>query len=217
MSRQVVPKQRGCFITLEGVDGAGKSTHIPWLLKAIQQHFEVEVLHTREPGGTLLGESLRALLLDHAMSAKTEALLMFAARNEHIETCIEPALAAGKWVVCDRFTDASYAYQGGGKALGQAAISTLEQWVHPDLQPDHTLLFDLDLAQANARRTQARSPDRFEQESLAFFQRVRKVYLERAKAQPQRFHIIDTSVTIEAVRAQLTQVLQQLQNNFSQS
>lgn len=213
MSKQAKHVHRGKFITLEGIDGAGKSTQFPWLLNAIEEYFKVDVISTREPGGTPLGESLRSLLLTQSMSVKTEALLMFAARNEHLETTIEPALEAGQWVVCDRFTDASYAYQGGGKGLSQHAIAALEQLVHPTLQPDYTLLFDVSLNEANARRSHARSPDRFEQESLTFFQRVREAYLERAQKEPHRFHIIDTSGTIEAVRTQLEDVLQRIKHD----
>src|SRR5690625_3535760 len=143
--------QQGLFLSLEGVDGAGKSTHIPFMKKILQEH-NIPVLVTREPGGTPLGESLRELLLQHPMRLKTECLLMFAARNEHIQTRIMPALKKGQWVLCDRFTDASYAYQGGGRALGAEQIRVLEQWVHAGLQPDKNWLVDVLLELARQRQ-----------------------------------------------------------------
>ncbi len=193
---------RGCFITLEGVDGAGKSTHTNWIAETLRGH-GLTVLATREPGGTPLGERLRDMLLSEAMGLDTETMLMFAARCEHIRQVIEPALANGTWVVCDRFTDATYAYQGGGRELGGARVAALEQWVHPGLQPDRTWLFDVPLDVARARLADAREPDRFEREGAAFFERTRAAYHERAAANPERIHIVDSTRPIPAVRAGL--------------
>lgn len=195
-------QQRGRFITLEGVDGAGKSTHIAWLTDAVRSH-GVSVVSTREPGGTPLGEQLRALVLTEPMALETETLLMFAARSEHVRTVIQPAIEAGEWVVCDRFTDATYAYQGGGRKLGASRIATLEQWVHPAFQPDRTWLFDVPLEVARARLADAREPDRFEREGAAFFERTRAAYHARAAADPERFRIIDGTQSIAAIREQL--------------
>ena len=195
-------QQRGRFITLEGVDGAGKSTHIAWLTDAVRAH-GVSVVSTREPGGTPLGERLRALVLTEPMALETETLLMFAARSEHVRTVIQPAIEAGEWVVCDRFTDATYAYQGGGRELGALRIATLEQWVHPAFQPDRTWLFDVPLEVARARLADAREPDRFEREGAAFFERTRAAYHARAAADPERFRIIDGTQSIAEIREQL--------------
>ena len=195
-------QQRGRFITLEGVDGAGKSTHIAWLTDAVRAH-GVSVVSTREPGGTPLGERLRALVLTEPMALETETLLMFAARSEHVRTVIQPAIEAGEWVVCDRFTDATYAYQGGGRELGASRIATLEQWVHPAFQPDRTWLFDVPLEVARARLADAREPDRFEREGAAFFERTRAAYYARAAADPERFRIIDGTLSIAEIREQL--------------
>ncbi|MDQ2149749.1 dTMP kinase [Alcaligenaceae bacterium C4P045] len=195
-------QQRGRFITLEGVDGAGKSTHIAWLTDAVRAH-GVSVVSTREPGGTPLGERLRALVLTEPMALETETLLMFAARSEHVRTVIQPAIEAGEWVVCDRFTDATYAYQGGGRELGASRIATLEQWVHPAFQPDRTWLFDVPLEVARARLADAREPDRFEREGAAFFERTRAAYHARAAADPERFRIIDGTQSIAEIREQL--------------
>lgn len=204
-------RQRGLFLTLEGVDGAGKSTHVQWLVDQLTER-GVQVVCTREPGGTELGEKLRALLLHQPMSLECETLLMFAARAEHLRAVIEPALQAGQWVVCDRFTDATYAYQGGGRALGVERIAALEQWVHPDLQPDCTWLFDVPLAVARERLDRTREQDRFEQEADAFFERTRAVYLARAQLQPARIQRIDATQTIEQIREHLSQQLDQLVN-----
>ncbi|VFR48373.1 Thymidylate kinase [plant metagenome] len=200
---------RGRFLTLEGVDGAGKSTHASWIAQALRDQGLI-VLETREPGGTPLGERLRDCLLSEPMSLETETLLMFAARSEHLRQVIEPALAAGTWVLCDRFTDATYAYQGGGRELGQARIAALEQWVHPHLQPDLTWLFDVPLEVARARRSGAREPDRFEREQDAFFERTRAVYLARADEAPGRIRRIDATQSIEAIRAVLAGQLRAL-------
>jgi dTMP kinase len=194
------------FITLEGVDGAGKSSHLAWLESwfAARGH---AVCMTREPGGTAIGEKLRALVLHEPMLPETEALIMFAARKEHIEQVIRPALAAGKIVISDRFTDASFAYQSGGRGLPAERLAILESWVHADLQPDMTLLFDLPTDMAAQRLASARAPDRFEREQTDFHARVRAAYLRRAEQYPQRIHIIDGSGSLEAVRVQLAAVL----------
>lgn len=197
---------RGRFITFEGIDGAGKSTQIGFV-EGFLRDCGIDVLRTREPGGTPIGEALRELILHQAMQPRTETLLLFAARCEHVQTVLEPALAAGRWVLCDRFTDATYAYQSGGRGLPQADVATLERWVHPELQPDATLLFDLDPAIAAARLARARRGDRFESEQRAFFTRVRALYLARAQAQPQRFVVVDTSQEKPVVQAQLAQAL----------
>ncbi|ARP90527.1 dTMP kinase [Bordetella genomosp. 9] len=200
---------RGKFITLEGVDGAGKSTHTAWIADALRGH-GVRVVATREPGGTPLGEQLRDLVLSRPMTLETETLVMFAARCEHVRQVIEPALARGDWVVCDRFTDATYAYQGGGRRLGAERVAALEAWVHPGLQPDRTWLFDVPLDVARARLADARTPDRFESEGAAFFERTRDAYLARAHAHPQRIRVVDGAQDIPAIRAQLQADIQEL-------
>jgi dTMP kinase len=200
---------RGRFVTLEGIDGAGKSTHLEWIAESLRAR-GLEVIVTREPGGTPLGEALRAVLLKEAMTVETEALLMFAARQEHIACVIEPALARGQWVLCDRFSDASFAYQGGGKGLAPERLAALESWVQGGLQPDLTLLLDVPPGVARARRAESRAADRFELESDAFFARVASAYLERAKAFPRRFAVIDGSHPLAAVREQLRARLDQL-------
>ena len=198
---------RGRFITLEGIDGAGKSTHLAWLLGYLRAQSR-DVVATREPGGTPLGEKLREILLHEAMHLETEALLMFAARREHIEALIRPSLAAGKWVVSDRFTDATFAYQGGGRGLAREKIAALEAWVHPQLQPDLTLLFDLppEIAVQRLAGTGA-APDRFEREKLQFFERVQEAYLERARQDPVRMRIVDASQALEKVKLQLEEYI----------
>lgn len=197
---------RGKFITLEGMDGAGKSTHLPEVIAALQARGK-EVVSTREPGGTPLGERLREILLHAPMQAETEALLMFAARREHIATIIEPALQRGAYVVSDRFTDASFAYQGGAKSVDVEKLEILEAWVHPDLQPDMTLLFDVPVAVSMARISRARDPDKFEQEGATFFEKIRNAYLDRARKAPERFHIINSDQPKEAVKQQLLQII----------
>jgi len=196
----------GRFITLEGIDGAGKSTHLAFLAQRVEADGHV-VVATREPGGTAFGEKLRALLLHEPMTHDSEALLMFAARREHLERVIRPALARGDWVLCDRFTDATYAYQGGGHGVPFARIRELEQWIHGDCQPDLTLLFDVPPAVSRARLDQAqvggRDLDKFEREEDAFFARVRAAYLDRAAAEPRRFRIVDSSRPVATVRAEL--------------
>jgi len=200
---------RGRFITLEGVDGAGKSTHAAWMADALRA-LGYTVVATREPGGTPLGETLRGLVLSQPMTLDTETLLMFAARCEHVAQVIEPALARGDWVVCDRYTDATYAYQGGGRQLGADRVAVLEQWMQPSLQPDRTWLFDVPLELARARLADARQPDRFEREEAAFFERTRAAYHARAAAHPGRIRMVDSGRPIEQVRAQLQAELQAL-------
>jgi len=195
----------GYFISFEGIDGAGKSTHIDAFAKLIQERYpHREVVLTREPGGTPLGEQLRQLLLNAPMNLETEALLMFAARREHLVQIIEPALQSGKIVISDRFTDASFAYQGGGRGLSLDKLNALEQWVQgqPDqtiLQPNLTILFDLPGSVAEGRRSKVRTPDKFEQMDLNFFERVRQEYLRRAKNDMKRFHIVDATQTQETI------------------
>jgi dTMP kinase len=202
---------RGRFITLEGIDGAGKSTHAAWLVEAIVARGH-RVTATREPGGTPVGEMLRELLLSTPMTHASEALLMFAARREHLEHVIRPALARGDTVICDRFTDATYAYQGGGHGVPAEHIESLERIVHGDLQPDVTLLFDVPLEVSRARLTKAqaagRTLDKFEGEAEAFFARVRAAYLARAASAPSRFRIVDSSRPIAEVRADLSRMIE---------
>jgi dTMP kinase len=207
MTHSVPP--RGCFITLEGVDGAGKSTHVDWLVAQLRDR-GLSVVQTREPGGTPLGEKLRDLLLNDPMRLDTETLLMFAGRCEHLHTVIQPALEAGQWVVCDRYTDASYAYQGGGRQLGAARIAALEAWVQGDLQPDRTWLFDVPLAVARERLNRSRDLDRFEREGDAFFERTRAAYHARADMSGGRIRIVDSSRSIEAIRVDLAEDLASL-------
>ena len=197
------------FISFEGIDGAGKSTHIGFVADFLQNR-GVKLLTSREPGGTVLGEKLRDLLLHEKMHLETEALLMFASRREHIFQVIAPALARGEWVISDRFTDASFAYQGGGRGLDLQKMETLEQWVHPDLQPDLTFLFDVPLEVARARLDATRAPDKFEQEQADFFSAARSEYLRRAAQFPQRFRVIDSTRTIAQTQAQLAKILEKL-------
>ena len=194
------------FITLEGMDGAGKSTHIPTIIEILQARGR-EVVSTREPGGTVLGERLRELLLHEAMHAETETLLMFAARREHIANVIAPALKRGAYVLSDRFTDATYAYQSGAKGVPANKVEILEQWVQEALQPDVTLLFDVPVEVSIARLAGARSPDKFERESADFFTRIRNAYLLRAKQNPERFRIIDASKPLEEVSKMVKEVI----------
>ena len=199
---------RGKFITLEGMDGAGKSTHLMWIPGFLQAR-GVPVQLTREPGGTPLGEKLRELMLAklegrQKLHPDTEALLMFAARREHLDKVILPALEAGMWVVCDRFTDATFAYQSGGSGLPWERISVLESWVQGALQPDLTLYFDVPTEVGKARTQAAREPDRFELEGRSFFDRVRDGYLRRAREYPKRIAIIDSTVSLKKVK-QLTE------------
>jgi dTMP kinase len=205
--KQDAPAGRGKFITLEGIDGAGKTTHLDWLAERLRAHGKNVVL-TREPGGTPLGERLRELLLSHSMTPETETLLMFAARSEHIAQVIEPALSAGRWVICDRFTDASFAYQGGGRGVRTERISALERWAQGELQPDLTLLFDVpvDVARERLAGTASR-PDRFEREQGDFFDRVRSAYLERARSDPARVRVLDGNRSRDIVKKELEDIL----------
>ncbi|MDZ7804988.1 dTMP kinase [Thiohalophilus sp.] len=199
----------GYFITVEGGEGAGKSSNLgfieAWLREAGKQ-----VVMTREPGGTVLGERIRELLLDasqNSMSVDAELLLMFAARAQHLEQVIKPALAEGQWVVCDRFTDATYAYQGGGRGVDFQRIAQLEQWVQSNLRPDLTLLLDMPVQQGLQRAGQRSTPDRFEREQQHFFERVRETYLIRARQEPARFRVIDAAPALEQVQQQIAAVL----------
>ncbi len=194
------------FITLEGMDGAGKSTHIPCIIAMLEARGH-EVVSTREPGGTALGERLRELLLHEPMHAETETLLMFAARREHIANVIQPALERGAYVLSDRFTDATFAYQSGAKGVAASKVEILEKWVQEDLQPDITLLFDVSVEISIARLAGARSPDKFERESAEFFTRIRNAYLERASRNPQRFRIIDASRSLEEVAKSVKDII----------
>jgi dTMP kinase len=189
---------KGKFITFEGVDGAGKSTHIDEVISFLESQ-NISVKRTREPGGTKLGEKLRELLLHDEMDPETETLLMFAARRQHIAEIIKPNLDEGIFVVSDRFTDATYAYQYGGKQVAYSKIQTLEAWVHPDLKADLTLLFDLPVEISIDRLKKNRTPDKFEKESEAFFNRLRNVYLDLARQHPNRYKIINANQPIETV------------------
>ena len=203
---------RGLFITVEGGEGVGKSTGIAFLEKTLQAH-GVELLVTREPGGSKLGEELRRLLLavdDEPLDPTAELLLMFAARAQHISGRIEPALAAGKWVLCDRFTDATYAYQCGGRGIDRGAVSALENLVQGTLRPDCTLLLDAPVSIGLARARMRGDLDRFELEELAFFERVRATYLELAAGSSGRFRIIDAGQPLEQVQKQLLNVCKEL-------
>ena len=200
---------RGRFITVEGSEGVGKTTNLEFIRAYLEQQGQ-EVVVTREPGGTPLGEDIRGLLLGHrhdGMASDSELLLMFAARAEHIAKVIEPALAVGRWVLCDRFTDATYAYQGGGRGIDFAHIAQLEQWVQGDLRPDLTLLLDVPVAVGLARAGARSAPDRFEKEQVAFFERVRAAYLALAGMHPQRYRVVDTTRTLAEVQVDITEIL----------
>lgn len=207
-----VASQRGRFITFEGIDGAGKSTHIDAVAEVLGAR-GVALTLTREPGGTAFGEALREVVLSQSMTAEAETLLLFAARAEHLAQVIRPALANGRWVLCDRFTDATFAYQAGGRGMDEQRIAQLEAWVHPDLQPDLTILFDVapDVA---ARRVAHRAEsathlDRFEVEPAAFFEAVRAMYLKRAAADSARILVIDSQRAPELVHGQLVEYMRQ--------
>jgi dTMP kinase len=200
----------GKFITLEGIDGAGKSTHLAWLTERICAR-GVEVVTTREPGGTPLGETLRELLLNEKMHPDCEALLMFAARAEHMQQVIRPALTRGAWVISDRFTDATFAYQCGGRGIAEERIVILEKWVQQGLQPDLTLLFDAPLGIARERLDRnTANPDRFEREREDFFRRVRTVYLKRAETYPQRIKLINSADELENIQEELEKIIARL-------
>ena len=196
------------FITLDGIDGAGKSANLA-VMKAWFEKHQLPVLFTREPGGTPAGEALREILLNPAtqVSLRTETLLMFAARQQHLETVILPALKNGTHVVSDRFTDATFAYQGGGRGVPLQDIATLEHWVQGDFRPDLTLLLDVPLEVSMARINQTREKDRFEQEEAEFFNRVREVYLQRANEQPELYAVIDSNQSLDAVKNQIETAL----------
>jgi dTMP kinase len=198
----------GKFITLEGIDGAGKTTHLGWLAAFLRDR-GISVTVTREPGGTPTGERLRELLLDRAqrLGPETETLLVFAARREHLDTIIVPALQKGNWVVCDRFTDATFAYQGGGSGVSWGKIQALEEWVQGTLQPDVTFLFDVTPEAGRSRSGKIKHPDRFEQEKEAFFERVRAGYLRRAGEHPERIRIVDANLALAEVRKQLEKLM----------
>lgn len=198
--------EKGKFITVEGVDGAGKSTQIAVIEQALRDR-GIDLVRTREPGGPEAAERIRELLLTEPMSPKCELMLMFAAREENLDKIIRPALAKGQWVLCDRFTDASYAYQGFGRGRSIEEIRTLENFVHPDLKPDLTVLFDVPTEVAAARLS--RKLDRFEKESQDFHRRVREGYLRMAKAEPERFYVVDGTQTPEQISAQLREVFAQ--------
>lgn len=196
---------RGQFITVEGGEGAGKSSNLEFISKLLQDS-GIDVIFTREPGGTPLGEDVRKLLLGHkhtGMAHDTELLLMFAARAEHLAQIIEPALEAGHWVLCDRFTDASYAYQGGGRGISKRRIAELEAWVQQGMKPDLTLLLDLPIEVGLERAGRRSAPDRFESEQQAFFQSVRQCYLDIAAGDPNRVKVVDASQTLDLVQSQI--------------
>lgn len=199
----------GKFITLEGMDGAGKSTHIPIIINTLEAK-GIEVVSTREPGGTSLGERLREILLYEPMHAETETLLMFAARREHVAAVIAPALARGAYVLSDRFTDATYAYQCGAKGVSANKVQLLEQWVQEDLQPDVTLLFDVPVEISMQRLASARTPDKFERETADFFTRIRESYLLRAQQNSARFRIINANQVIDVVKQEVEVIISTL-------
>ena len=208
---QAAQPARGRFISVEGVDGAGKSTQLEWIARWLGSQ-GIDFVQTREPGGTPLGEQLRAMVLSTSMDIETEALLMFAGRREHIAQLIAPALAAGRWVLSDRFTDASYAYQGGGRGLATERLATLEHWVQGDpgamLEPDLTLLFDVPPEISQARMAASRAElDRFEREAAQFHERVRAAYLARAAAHPQRIRVINAARPISEIQQELHSLL----------
>lgn len=199
---------RGKFITFEGIDGAGKSTHLRWIARFLRKR-GVRLKLTREPGGTATGEELRRLVLERrkGLHPETETLLMFAARREHLDKVIMPALAAGRWVLCDRFTDATYAYQSAGSGVRWKKVEALERWVQEGLQPDLTILFDVSPAVGRKRASRHRRPDRFEREKDAYYRRVRAAYLRRAREIPRRVRVIDTSGSIVTVNEQLEKLI----------
>ena len=198
----------GKFITFEGIDGAGKSTHLAWAADLLRGR-GVSVVVTREPGGTILGEKLRQILLngDQRIHPETETLMMFSARRQHLEEVIRPALQRGDWVLCDRFTDASFAYQGGGRGVQKQKLEELERWVHPDLQPDLTLLFDVSAELGQSRVERIKPPDRFEREDVGFFSRVRNAYLERLQQWPKRMVGIDGSKSVADIQLEIEQLI----------
>lgn len=204
--------ETGKFITVEGIEGVGKSTNVVFLREAIEKR-GIEVLTTREPGGTPMAERIREMLIEHGdepVPDITELLLMFASRSLHVNNVIQPALAAGTWVVCDRFTDASRAYQGGGRGFPQTDINRLAEWVHGDLRPDLTILLDAPVATGMHRAGRRGSPDRIEIERADFFERVRECYLSLAEAEPERFVVVDASVDMDTVRASIASIVDRI-------
>tara|TARA_R110000822_G_scaffold159476_19_gene299390 strand:- start:26244 stop:26885 length:642 start_codon:yes stop_codon:yes gene_type:complete len=200
----------GKFITIEGVEGVGKTTNIDFIRQWLEQR-KIPHITTREPGGTPLAESIRELLLsprDETVDENTELLLMFAARAQHLAAVIVPALQKGQWVLCDRFTDATYAYQGGGRGVSMDKIAQLETLVQGELRPDLTLVLDIPVEQGLERAKNRSAPDRFEQEKLAFFERVRECYLSRVKAEPHRYRVVDASQSLSDVQSDLSALLE---------
>lgn len=202
---------RGRFITLEGIDGAGKSTHLRWIVRFLEGR-RIRVTVTREPGGTPFGEALRRLLLGgrERLHPEAETLLVFAARREHLDKVILPALKAGRWVLCDRFTDATYAYQAGGSRVDWKRVGLLERWVQRGLQPDLTILLDVNLAVARRRAGRKSQPDRFERERDAYFERVRRAYLRRGRESPGRVRVINAGRSLGEIRQELGKILLRL-------
>ena len=201
--------KKGLFITLEGIEGAGKSTVVDFIEDFLTKEGH-DVIKTREPGGTVIGEQIRKILLgneNYTLTYDTELLLVFSARAQHIQEVILPALSSGKIILCDRFTDASYAYQGGGRGIDASRINLLEKWVQGDLRPNLTLLFDLDVSIGMQRTKKRSDADRFEQEEINFFEKIRNTYLERAKNEPQRFRIINSALSLENVKEQIVTIL----------
>ena len=201
--------KKGLFITLEGIEGAGKSTAVDFIEDFLTKEGH-DVIKTREPGGTVIGEQIREILLkneNYTLTYDTELLLVFSARAQHIQEVILPALSSGKIILCDRFTDASYAYQGGGRGIDASRINLLEKWVYGDLRPNLTLLFDLDVSIGMQRTKKRSDADRFEREEINFFEKIRNTYLERAKNEPQRFRIINSASSLESVKEQIITIL----------
>ena len=201
--------KKGLFITLEGIEGAGKSTAVDFIEDFLTKEGH-DVIKTREPGGTVIGEQIREILLkneNYTLTYDTELLLVFSARAQHIQEVILPALSSGKIILCDRFTDASYAYQGGGRGIDASRINLLEKWVQGDLRPNLTLLFDLDVSIGMQRTKKRSDADRFEREEINFFKKIRNTYLERAKNEPQRFRIINSASSLESVKEQIITIL----------
>jgi len=201
--------KKGLFVTLEGIEGAGKSTVVDFIEDFLTKEGH-DVIKTREPGGTVIGEQIREILLkneNYTLTYDTELLLVFSARAQHIQEVILPALSLGKIILCDRFTDASYAYQGGGRGIDASRINLLEKWVQGDLRPNLTLLFDLDVSIGMQRTKKRSDADRFEQEEINFFEKIRNTYLERAKNEPQRFRIINSALSLENVKEQIVTIL----------
>ena len=201
--------KKGLFITLEGIEGAGKSTAVDFIEDFLTKEGH-DVIKTREPGGTIIGEQIREILLkneNHTLTHDAELLLVFSARAQHIQEVILPALSSGKIILCDRFTDASYAYQGGGRGIDASRINLLEKWVQGDLRPNLTLLFDLDVNVGLQRTKKRNDADRFEREEINFFEKIRNTYLERAQKEPQRFRIINSASSLESVKEQIITIL----------